>query len=111
MVDSGEVMLTGATVYPYALRVINFLAVSDSPLIIDKKVWRDQLVSYKIDGEPILDLTRAGDRHALDKALAMWDSVGTQNPASASMELADTIRQRFRNKRIITDDNMGTEWQ
>ena len=28
----------------------------------------------------------------------------------APIEYADSIRQRFKDKRIITDDNMGTEW-
>jgi hypothetical protein len=27
-----------------------------------------------------------------------------------AMEYADSMRKRFHNKRLITDDNMGTEW-
>jgi spermidine synthase len=109
--DSGEVQITGATVFPYALRVMNFLALSDSPLLVDKQAWRSALISYKIDGKPVLDLTRARDRQKLSEVLAMADSTSRPDlAAKAPMEYGDTIRQRNRDKRIITDDNMGTEW-
>ena len=109
--DSGEVQLTGVTAFPYAVRVINFLAVSDRPLEIDREAWRQTLVSYRIDGEPILDLGRQADRDVLERMLAMADSLRQEtSTASAPMEYARTIRERHHGKRIITDDNMGTEW-
>ena len=36
---SEEVLATGATVFPYSLRLGSFLAVSDSPLSLDKARW------------------------------------------------------------------------
>lgn len=109
--NSGEVQITGATVFPYALRVLSFLAVSDRPLLVDKEAWRNALISYKIDGKPVLDLTRARDRQKLSEVLAMADSAGRPDlAANAPMEYGDTIRQRNRDKRTISDDNMGTEW-
>ena len=64
-----------------------------------------------IDGKPVLDLTRARDRQKLSEVLAMADSTSRPDlAAKAPMEYGDTIRQRNRDKRIITDDNMGTEW-
>src|SRR5207249_4151190 len=33
---SGEAQLTGATVFAHALRVLSFIAVSDSPIVVDK---------------------------------------------------------------------------
>jgi len=109
--DSGEVQITGATVFPYALRVMNFLAVSDRPLVVDKNAWRDALVAYKIDGQPVLDLSQARDRQALSQTLAMADGLAQpESAAKALMECGGTIRLRNRDKRVITDDNMGTEW-
>ena len=109
--DSGEVQLTGATVFPYALRVMNFLAVSDRPLAVDQDAWRSALISYKIEGRPVLDLTRPRDRQKLAAVLAMAGNLGRPDLAAKSqMEYGDTIRQRYKDKRIITDDNMGTEW-
>ena len=63
--ESGEVQLTGATVYPYALRVVNFLAVSDSPIQVDKDRWKRVLESYRIEGQPVFDLTRPGSQEAI----------------------------------------------
>jgi spermidine synthase len=97
--NSGEAQLTGATVYPYALRVSSFLAVSDTPLQFDKAALKETLLAYRIDGTPVLDPSRAADRRKLDEMLAWTD-----------IEYAPAIRQRNRDKRIVTDDNMGTEW-
>jgi spermidine synthase len=109
--DSGDVFLTGTTRFRYGLRVLNFLAVSDRPLAIDKETWRRTLVSYRIDGKPVFDLTRQADQKRLDEVLAMADSPVVSPAAdSAAMEFAATIRERYRQMRIITDDNMGTEW-
>lgn len=108
---SGEVMLTGATVYPYALRVLNFLAVSDSPITVDQKRWRSVLENYKIEGKPVFDLNAAPDRARLEEVLALTDTLhGNDHTVEAAMEDQTSIRQRFQGKRIITDDNMGSEW-
>ena len=108
---SGEVQLTGTTVFPYALRVINFLAVSDSPIRVDRQRWKDTLVHYQIEGKPVFDLSRARDQKGLNEILALADTLdNNRRYAEIAMEYADTIRVRNRNKRLITDDNMGTEW-
>jgi spermidine synthase len=99
--DSDDVLHTGTAVFPYALRVMNFLAVSDSALAADKEAWRKALVSYRIEGKPVLNLELAPDRRTLADTLAMADT----------MEYGDAIRLRTRGKRIFTDDNMGAEWQ
>jgi len=108
---SEEAQLTGATIYPYALRVINFLAVSDSPIYVDKDRWRTVLEQYAIDGQPVFNLTRPADRQRLFELLSLADSVHSKNADQPmAMEYADTLRQRCRGKRLITDDNMGAEW-
>lgn len=108
---SAEAQLTGVSVFPYALRVINFLAVSDSPVQVDKARWKSILESYAIDGQPVFDLTQPGDRQCLSEMLSLADSVQSKNPeAQVAMEYGDTLRGRYRGKRLITDDNMGAEW-
>ena len=108
---SEEVLVTGTSQFRYALRVVNFLALSDRPIQVDKEAWRRALVSYRVDGKPVLDMTRPLDRARLEQVLATADSLnGTADPASGTMEYGPTIRARCRGKRIITDDNMGTEW-
>jgi spermidine synthase len=108
---SAEAQLTGATEFPYGLRIINFLAVSDSPIQPDKDRWRSVLQGYQIEGKPVFDLTRPEYRQRLAEMLSLGDTLDSKHPeAQMAMEYTASIRQRYRGKRIITDDNMGTEW-
>jgi spermidine synthase len=109
--DSPEVLLTGATAFPYALRVVNFLAVSDAPIAVDPDELARTLLKYRIDGKPVLDRDRPADAARLDQMLAMARRFNS-DPSfeKPSMEYADSIRARCRGARIVTDDNMGTEW-
>jgi hypothetical protein len=52
---SKEVMATGLAVYPYGLRFLNFLVVSDSPIVFDREPWKRALLGYAIDGEKVID--------------------------------------------------------
>jgi hypothetical protein len=87
------------------------MAVSDSPIDVNKERWRRILLEYKIDGKPVIDLARKGDRGRLDEVLSLANSTAPV-PLNhvLAMETGATFRERFRGKRIITDDNMGTEW-
>ena len=107
---SPEVMLTGAAVFPYSLRVINFMAVSDSPIQVDKERWRRILLEYKIDGKAVFNLSREEDREQLEQVLSLANSTSSAPDQVVAMESGATFRERFRGRRIITDDNMGTEW-
>src|SRR5208282_2799953 len=49
--ESNETIATALSVFPYALRVINFVVVSDSPITVDKQHWMDILRLYNIDGK------------------------------------------------------------
>jgi predicted membrane-bound spermidine synthase len=111
--SSGAAQLTGATVFPYALRVGNFLAVSDSPIMLDPKRLRNVLSDYKIDGRPVLDLTREPEFHKLEEIISKTEHPVKygENQDFFSFEYADSIRTRYANARIMTDDNMGEEWQ
>jgi spermidine synthase len=105
---SKEVQITGLTVFPYGLRVANFLAVSDDPIVVDRNRWRDVLTAYRIEGKPVFDLSREEHQAKLDEILAYTEI--TDHADDKRMEYAETIRERFKGVRIITDDNMGTEW-
>ncbi len=111
--SSCEAQLTGATVFPYALRVGNFLAASDSPINFDAERWRADLSTYKLEGKPVLDLTNSADRLAMDKLVALADTLHNSKTTKEmeSLELQESIRARCKGRRIITDDNMGVEWR
>jgi spermidine synthase len=108
---STDALLTGVTVFPYGLRIGNFLAVSESPLTFDQGHWRAALTDYVIDGKRVLDLNNPVHRAALDDLLALADTLHDPNPALAMrLESAESIRNRLKGSTLITDDNMWGEW-
>ena len=105
--SSSEVLATGATVFPHALRVANFLAVSDSPFTLDKNRWRTVLTNYQIDGRRILDLSDPLQRTRFEGILHLAD---TLDVPGQELESRSSLLNRYKSARLITDDNMGTEW-
>jgi len=105
---SDDAVATGLSVFPYGLRVMNFLAVSDSPILVEKQRWADVLRQYTIDGCRVFE-GPLGET-TLQKYLDLADTV-TQPPTESGMELSDSIRARLNNPVIVTDDNMGWEWR
>lgn len=111
--QSLEVQRTAALTFPYAVRLQNFMVVSDGPIDVDVDRWMNALKAYRIDGEPVLDLSKPGHRQRLEQlrgqASAIGGSVGV-NAETAWLESRDSILTRSAGYRTVTDDNMGTEW-
>jgi spermidine synthase len=109
---SSEALLTGATVFPYALRVGNFLAVSDSPIVFDKDRWNAALTSYSIEGQPVFDLSKPAHRIALERVLGLADTMhDSRVEQGMHLESRDSILARQNGAALVTDDNMGAEWR
>ena len=68
------------------------------------------LLHYKIDGHPVFDPRNPAEAERLSEMLALTRRIrsGNESLQSPLMEYADSIRARCRDKRIITDDAMGT---
>jgi len=107
---SHDVYKTALAVYPYVLRVVNFAAVSDAPITLDKKVWRELLLDYSLDGEKIFDLSKKEDKAALDTLVDFADSVN-RPPESYGLENRDSLMTATSDGTVITDDNMACEWR
>ena len=108
---SDDAQLTGVTLFRYALRFGPFLAVSDTPLQLDEARFRRILMAYQLDGKPVLDPAdaRSGPRlEQLAGYLRTQDETGDQHLA---VEGAGSIRRRTQYARVITDDNMASEWK
>jgi len=105
---SGDVLATGAAAFPYALRINSFLAVSDSPLTLDKNLWRAALTSYRIDGRPVFDLSIPVQLARMEEVLHLADELDLPG---GQLESRASLRRRLKDARLVTDDNMGTEWQ
>jgi spermidine synthase len=107
---SDDVIATGLRVFPYGARVINFLAVSDSPFHIDVEHWMSILRSYRIDGEVVFDPGRPKTAETLAAYAALVASLN-EPPRQVSMESSESMRNRLGRRLLITDDNMGWEWR
>jgi hypothetical protein len=89
--------------------VINFLLVSDSPLVVDKAHWFSILNRYQIDGKKIFDDASPHGRLVLAAYDAFADTF-KQPPRMLGMESGDVLVKRLGPRHLITDDNMGAEW-
>jgi spermidine synthase len=111
---SAEAQRTGALEHAAALRFINFLAVSDSPIDFDRRRWERVLRDYRIEGKPVFDLADPKQQARLDEVLALADSLsagyGPAKPPGENLETREGILARTEGAQTITDDNMATEW-
>ncbi|MBX3460128.1 MAG: fused MFS/spermidine synthase [Planctomycetes bacterium] len=107
---SPEVQRTACAVFPHVVRVINNVVVSDSPLMPDKQRWRELLLDYRIDGRAVIDTSREDHMAELDKILGLVDTLIEPGFEYYAMEVRSSIVARTQDARIVTDDNMGTEW-
>ncbi len=108
--ESDETIATALHVFPYGLRVINFVAVSDSPITVDKQHLVENLRRYTIDGKSVFDPLNPAAQKALAAYMALVDTLSAP-PRFLGMESSDSLRARLGRRLIITDDNMGLEWQ
>jgi hypothetical protein len=107
---SDDVLATGLSVFPHGVRVMNFLAVSDSPFAIDVDHWMTVLQKYRIDGELVFDPARPRSEVVLKAYRALADTL-SQPQKQMGMEGTESLRARLRRRYIITDDDMGWEWR
>jgi spermidine synthase len=106
--ESAEVLKTGFTAFPYGLRFGNFIAVSFAPLRFDHEAWRAALEELSIDGHRLLDRADPASERRLREILAIGTAADT---AGVSMlEWRQTALRRVAQARVITDDNMASEW-
>jgi spermidine synthase len=108
--DSDRVQRTACEVFPHVVRVINNVVVSDRPLIPDTERLRRVLLEYQIDGRAVLDLSREPDQARLERTLALFKDLDAPEPQWWGTETRDSILGRTQGLKLITDDNMGTEW-
>jgi spermidine synthase len=107
---SEDVVATGLSVFPYGLRVLNFLAVSDSPIDFDEDRWMAILRQYRIDGQTVFDPNSSQS----EKTLISYDALTKALDRSTdfqSIETSRSLNARLGKRLIITDDNMGWEWR
>jgi spermidine synthase len=107
---SDDVMKTAMTAFPFGLRVYNFAAVSDSPLVFERERFRRMLEAFRLDGKPVVDTSTERGERLMDDLLAYADTIA-RPPEEEGLESRESILQRTRSALVITDDNMIPEWR
>ena len=108
--ESAEAIATALHVFPYGLRVINFLAVSDSPIQVDTLRWVATLRQYRIDNRTLFDPADTEAQQTLAEYIRFANSINLP-PAQMGLEGSDSLRKKYGRERLITDNNMGREWE
>lgn len=107
--ESPDVFITGLHEFKYGMRVINFLMVSDSPIVPDKARWFSILNQYEIDRKKMFSTETSRGQLVLAAYSAFADSIHDP-PRTLGIEAGDALAERLGARHIITDDNMGAEW-
>jgi spermidine synthase len=97
--NSPRTQRTAAEVFSHVLRVQNFLACSDRPLAFDREALRREIFVHP---DAVLDRAREEDRRLADAVIANFDRY---------LEPEEALRARVAAWPLVTDDNMGTEWE
>jgi SAM-dependent methyltransferase len=105
---SSRAMLTGCTVFPFALREFNMIIASNAPLALDPARLKLSLNDLRIDGRRPLD---NGDGDAPARIETITAQLASfRDDETQPMETCASIMARARGLPVITDDNMGEEW-
>jgi spermidine synthase len=108
---SPDAAKTALSLYPYGLRCLNFIAVSDTPISFDAGRWSALLRGLRLgDGRLAFDASDPRAAARLDALLALPGSLG-RPPAAYGLETRASLLARITNADVITDDNMLSEWR
>jgi len=111
--DSSRVQRTGCATFAHGARFSNHVVLSMTPIAWDFERWRRTLVAYRIDGRSMLDLSRPEHAAGLARLMAMQGQTRTDRLHRAEdwIEPCPHVLERTAGQRLVTDDNMGTEWR
>jgi spermidine synthase len=107
---SEDAVATGLRVFPFGLRVLHFLAVSDQSIDLNENRWMSVLSEYTIDGKAAFDPANPKSSETLASYRALVQGLD-QSTELESLETSKSLNARLGNRMIITDDNMGWEWR
>jgi predicted membrane-bound spermidine synthase len=102
---------TGAMHFPYALRFGPLLAVSDTPIQLDRERWRRIAAAYTLEGRPMFDFSKPDDEQLFTDLMHWPDTLHSATYISEGMETRENLLRRTARLGIITDDNMLVEWR
>jgi spermidine synthase len=113
--NSMNAQKTGAAVCPYSLRFQNHMLCSNEEIAVDTPRLENVLWNYEIDRTRQHDKGNEQNRNRIAEIIAMFDvsRYGFNTATDFTtfpLESAQSILERTEANFIITDDNMGDEW-
>ncbi|MFT7471658.1 MAG: spermidine synthase, partial [Kiritimatiellia bacterium] len=113
--NSMNVQKTGAAVCPYSLRFQNHMLCGNEEIVVDTQRLENVLWSYEIDGVRQHERSNEQNRNRIAEIIKMFDvsRYGFNTATDFTtypLESAQSILNRTEDNFIITDDNMGDEW-
>ncbi|MEP6872786.1 MAG: spermidine synthase [Burkholderiales bacterium] len=111
--DSSRVQRTGCATFTHGARFMNHMVLSSTPIAWDFARWRIALEGYRIDGRQMLDSSRVEHAQGLERLMAIEDQIRLNRTYVAEdwIESCPHVMARTVGQKLVTDDNMGTEWQ
>jgi hypothetical protein len=111
--DSSRVQRTGCATFGFGARFTNHMLLSSTPIDWNFSRWRRVLEQYRIDGEPILDLSIEAHAAGLSRLLGLEVQTHqtSRHLSTDWIEPCENVLDRTKGQALITDDNMGTEWR
>lgn len=106
--SSADAMKTGFSVFPHGLRFGSFIAVSDAPIRLDPAAWAAALATWTVDGRLLLDPSVPAQAERLLAILSLADP--NAHTPGLGIETREEVLRRNPGARVITDDNMASEW-
>ena len=88
--SSLDVKKTAVTTFPYAMRVYNFMAVSDAPLTFDKGRWERTLAGFTFDGQPAIDRSTPDGQKFFDDLVSYADTINAE-PTDEGLESRQSL--------------------
>lgn len=108
---SDSVYYTGVSTFSHGYRFINHLVLSERELEIDTDHLRSILLSYRIDGRKVIDPEMPEHMRRLGEVLKQLEEVDLPGENKYGVETREHLMARTKHAGLVTDDNMGTEWE
>jgi predicted membrane-bound spermidine synthase len=105
-----SVQRTGMLKFEYGLRIASFLALSHSPIIFDNDLWIEFLKNMKINSKNVIEPDNPAHGEAWHKLISLIYTL-EKEPKPDGMETRESLLRRTASCPIVTDDNMGMEFQ
>lgn len=107
--DAVHAQKAACLLYPEGIRFQNMMAVGAWPVHLDATRWERALREWRIDGQPVFDLTRPEDQKRLAEVLHEADPAAVGG-VDAHVETCRSILARSTRDPPLTDDNMVVEF-